>query len=300
MNETKLTELVPAFLEETGAILKDSTKAVKQRVLNNICLFLEKEGITTHEQLTADSIHRYFNTFTGRESTRSMNMFIVRTFANWLYQKGLISFSGSMLYPVIRSNKREYLPTRYDAAEVDKVIKSVDMNSSLGSRNKCMILLAAETGLRRSDIVNLRISNINFANNSLSGVQKKTGEPYCVPMSEGLRYHLANYLKNHRPVKELELDDYVFLNTKTLQPLDASVVTATVSDHFAKAGINIEGKRHGPHALRSSAATNLQESGTPLHVISAVLGHHGSASLIAYLATDIPHLRMMALEVPAV
>lgn len=300
MTDMSIRDCIPEYIERQGIGLAQSTKDRKQRQLEGLCDYLEGEGVHGTAQLTVVRVHGYLEHRAGYASqTKSGIMFTVRSFLDWLHDNGRIGFTGRSAYPVIRINKREKPVSFYGVDEIGLLIASVDVEAEAGRRDRCIIVLISETGLRRSDVANLRRSNIDFENNMLSGIQVKTGLPYSLPMSEGLRLHLGDYLMNHRPGGPGEPDDHVFLNVRNAKPCSPSSISGIVPRNFEKAGIDTEGKKHGPHALRSSIATGMQERETPLNVISAVLGHSGSSSAIAYLSTDIPALRRLALEVPS-
>ena len=104
-----------------------------------------------------------------------------------------------------------------------------------------MVLIAAETGLRASDIVFLKFSEIKWDKNIIQKMQMKTKQPIEVPISDNIKYLLLDYLKNHRVSDDSE---YIFINTQTGVPFnDAAVLTHTVRKAFIKANINIRNKK---------------------------------------------------------
>ena len=159
-----------------------------------------------------------------------------------------------------------------------------------------MVFIAAETGLRASDIVFLKFSEIKWDKNIIQKMQMKTKQPIEVPISDNIKYLLLDYLKNHRVSDDSE---YIFINTQTGVPFnDAAVLTHTVRKAFVKANINIRNKKAGAHSLRHSLATNLLKNNTPLPVIKGILGHTNISTTEKYLSIDIEGLRMVSLEVP--
>ena len=105
-----------------------------------------------------------------------------------------------------------------------------------------------------------------------------------------------DYLKNARPTCE---SDLLFVGIKNnYQMISASQMHSVVSKYFALAGIDISKRKHGPHALRHSLASNLLMNNTPMHVIKDVLGHTNLNTTRMYLNIDFNTLLNFALEVP--
>jgi len=109
---------------------------------------------------------------------------------------------------------------------------------------------------------------------------------------------MVDYLKYGRPKSD---EPNVFVCGRSpFNSIHTSVVTRIVQNTFAKTGINIRDRRHGPHALRHSLAGRLLEKQTTLPVITEVLGHENTESTKFYLRIDLTSLRKCVLEVPAV
>jgi integrase len=159
-------------------------------------------------------------------------------------------------------------------------------------------LLAAGLGLRGGDIVDLRKTDIDWPGAMLSRRQLKTGRRLVLPIPQGMLLALADYMKHERPRSD---DDHVFLSSRA--PHESyrshSTVHVVVSDAFERAGVDVGGRRHGPHALRHSLASAMLAGGAAYPVIGAVLGHANSGEATrVYLWIDVEQLRPLALEVP--
>lgn len=152
-------------------------------------------------------------------------------------------------------------------------------------------------GLRSSDIIHIKLENINWDADVIEFYQQKTGQFIQLPLTDDIRYALLDYLKNSRPQTTFK---NVFLRERA--PLAPYEETATifkiVSKYIKKAGIETGVRHHGPHSLRHSMASSLLEEKTSLPVISAALGHSNTKNTSRYLRIDIGLLRSVALEVP--
>lgn len=229
-------------------------------------------------------------------STISGRTFILRHFFNYLYSKNLSLFSGNELFPVIFTNKRERILSFYSIEEIGRIVTSINRDTPYGKRDFVVVLLAAELGIRSGDITRLKMSDIRWERDTIEFIQHKT-KTFCqLPLLENIKYALIDYLKNERPNSDSE---HIFLGIKNQgKPLTNTCVHQTVSKYFRKAGIDTTERKHGPHAMRHSLASNMLHNNTPMHVIKEVLGHTNLNTTRMYLNIDIDSLRKFALEVP--
>lgn len=194
--------------------------------------------------------------------------------------------------------KNPRLPSHYSKEEIEMLLNTIDRSTPKGKRDYVMILLAARYGLRASDITGITFSNFEWDLNRLSLVQAKTGKPISFPLSEEIGNGVIDYIKYGRP----DIDSaYVFLEHQA--PYRKTSITSlgrSVSYWMLAANIDISKRKHGPHALRHSLATNLFENGEMPSVISEILGHSNSETTLNYLKIDLKHLRQCALEVPLI
>ncbi len=178
------------------------------------------------------------------------------------------------------------------------MIASVERSSFMGRRDYAILLLAARLGLRNSDIANIKFENLFWEKNMIRLFQYKTDKEIELPLLSEVGNAIIDYLKYSRQYSE---EPYVFLTSRSpVKPLTIMGITNIVGRAFAKSGINIKNRRHGPHALRHSLAQRLLEQQTMLPVISEVLGHENIESTRFYLRVDINSMRQCALDVPPV
>lgn len=229
-------------------------------------------------------------------STISGRTFILRHFFNFLHAKNLTLFSGNELFPVIFTNKRERILSFYSIEEIRRTIYAVDRSTFYGKRDFVVVLLAAELGIRSSDIIRLKMSDIHWERNTIEFVQYKTKTFNQLPLLENIKYALIDYIKNERPKTN---SDYIFIGIKNGgKPLTNSCLHQAVSKYFKKANTDISERKHGPHAMRHSLASAMLHNNTPMYVIKETLGHSNINTTRMYLNIDIDALRQLALEVP--
>lgn len=233
-------------------------------------------------------------------SYQDNNKYYIKMFLNWSYQNDITRISGDMILPKILWHQNSNIRTYYTQEEISKLLNTIDTKLQRGKEDYLIISLICYLGLRISDVVNLKLSNINFNNDTISIVQCKTNNPLTLPLIEEVKYPLLDYLKNARP-KDSNLD-YIFI-TNTLpyrQKIEIKTYKHIVKKYLEKAGININGRKHGFHSLRHSFSTSLLNENVSLYSISTILGHHDIKTTMGYLDIDVSKLRELALEVPYV
>ena len=158
------------------------------------------------------------------------------------------------------------------------------------------LLLAARVGLRSSDIINLKFSNINWEKNEINLVQQKTKTPLTLPLLKDVGEAIINYIKNGRPNIE---DQHIFIReAKPYMKLSSSSLHMIVDGYLKRAKIKIPtGKKHGPHALRHSLATLLLENNIPISTIKEILAHQSTETTKIYLKVSEKQLLQCALDV---
>lgn len=273
------------------------TIRAKRVTFTAFCNYLGNQGILSIELCTQSHVSDFMGSTSALStSTKSGKSFILRHFFNFIYNQGYILYSGNELFPVIVTNKRDRILSFYSEAEVKRLISSVVKNTSSGKRDLIIVLLAAELGMRSGDICRLRLSDIHWERNTIEFIQFKTHVFNQLPLLENIKFTLIDYLQSSRPACK---SDLVFVGIKNnYHIISPSQIHSTVSKYFRIANIDITRRKHGPHALRHSLASNLLKNNTPMYVIKDVLGHTNLNTTKIYLNMDFVTLKNFALEVP--
>lgn len=205
-----------------------------------------------------------------------------------------------MILPKIVWHRKTNIRTYYTKEEVTKLLNTIDIRTKQGKEDYLILSLICYLGLRISDVINLKLSNIDFNNNTISIIQYKTDNKLLLPLIDKVKYPLLDYLKNARP-SETDLD-YIFITTEKNYRHHTELKTHNyiVKNYLIKAGIDIDGRKHGFHSLRHSMATLLLKENTSLYSISTILGHQDIKTTMTYLDIDTSKLKDLALEVPYV
>lgn len=277
--------------------LSELTVNGKQNVIIQLMNYLGDNGVYNFASCLQKHVTNHISQISNLStSTISGRLFIFRHFFNYLYQAGITQYSGNELFPVIFTNKRERILSFYSVKEIKQVISAIDRGTMSGKRDLAIILLASLLGMRSGDICRLKLKDLHWERGTIEFIQYKTKAFLQLPLLENVHYALIDYLKNARPSCPCP---NVFVGIRNgYEPLNNSCIHDYVSKYFEKSGIDISKRKHGPHALRHSLASNLMHNNTPMHVIKDVLGHANLNTTRIYLNIDLDTLKRIALEVP--
>lgn len=215
----------------------------------------------------------------------------VRTFYRFLVLDGFIQDDPTEL---LESPKLpDHLPEVLSTEEVDMLEAAIDVGGTWeGHRNRAIIEVLFSCGLRVSELVNLRLSNL-YLEEKFIRVLGKGSKERLVPISERAIEELSYWFacRNEMVIKPGE-EDYVFLNRRGAH-LTRTMILIMIKKYAALAGIK---KTISPHTLRHSFATALLEGGADLRAIQAMLGHESIATTEIYTHIDTTTLRQEVLQ----
>lgn len=214
----------------------------------------------------------------------------VRSFYRYLLLDGYIDNDPTELLESPRLG--EHLPEVLSTEEVDQLEDSIDLSTNEGHRNRAIIEVLFSCGLRVSELVNLKYSDL-FLEDGYIRVMGKGSKERLVPISERAIHELDNWrsVRNLMVIKPGE-EDYVFLNRRGAH-LTRTMILIMIKRQAEAAGI---AKTISPHTLRHSFATALLEGGADLRVIQALLGHESIGTTEIYTHIDTSTLRKEILE----
>lgn len=236
--------------------------------------------------------------FPNEPAAKNQSLIVVRRFLNYLYDKGYIKRNLSQLVPKDNYRQQAKLPSVYTKDEIRVILDSIDRSTSIGKRNYAIILLAVRLGMRASDISALEFNHLNWAENKVSFTQMKTGRAVVLPLTSDVGEAIINYIKHGRPISEGKC---VFLSPRyPHHPIESEGISAMVRKIITSSGVKIGNRKSGPHAMRHSMANFMINEGTPLPIISEVLGHSSVQTSMNYLRIDVESMRQCATEVPLV
>ena len=269
---------------------------ISRLYLSRFFAFLNTKNVMSLDAVTVPIVLEFLKSLSsfGKPTINSI-MRTVRYYLKYCHDNGIMHEELFSKLPNPHYNRKSRLPSTYTEDEVRKTLDTIDMGNPCGIRDYAIILLIARLGLRSSDVANLRFSNIDWESDRIRLTQVKTGNPLELPLLSDVGEAIINYLKNARPKTE---SDHVFIRVQPpYTEFRSGAVGALVHEHLLRAGIHLEGRKSGSHALRHSLASRLLEHEIPLPVISEILGHVNTQTTMTYLRIDINELKKCALEV---
>lgn len=215
----------------------------------------------------------------------------VRSFYHFLVLSDVLEVNPTELLEYPKKPKR--LPDVLSVDEIDAIESVIDLSQPEGQRNKAIIETLFSCGLRVSELVNLKISNM-YLDDEFIKVEGKGSKQRLVPISEQAIHEIQLYFLDRNLIDIApEYQDYVFVSHKRKKPLTRVMVFIMIKNLVEKAGIK---KTVSPHTFRHSFATSLLEGGANLRAIQAMLGHESIATTQIYTHIDTSHLREEILE----
>lgn len=210
----------------------------------------------------------------------------IKAFYKYLLMEDLITQNPTELIESPKLGRK--LPDFLSLDEINKIIDAIDRSTPEGERNKAMLETLYSCGLRVSELINLKISNILFEQGFVRVVGKGDKERIVPIGSVALKY-VKNYLDHVRVHQKIQKghEDFVFLNRRGKQ-LTRVMVFTIIKDLAQKAGIS---KNISPHTFRHSFATHLIEGGADLRAVQEMLGHQSITTTEIYTHLDSQYLK---------
>lgn len=256
------------------------------------------QGIVDCHDINISLVNGYIRTLAGYSyKTVEQNICSIRSFLRYLYEEGILSDDLASKTPMVQARKQVRIPSVWTKEELQKLIGAIDRGNPKGKRDYAIILLACVLGLRVTDIKNLTFDSFHWEEKKLVFVQSKTRETVILPLPPEIGWAVIDYLKYGRPKVD---SDVVFV--RHLAPFlpfsEGDHLTQIIRDYMRIAHIPTLKKHRGMHSLRHTAASRMLERGTPLAVISDILGHADTDSTATYLKVDIDRLRECCILTP--
>lgn len=208
----------------------------------------------------------------------------IRSFFLYMLTEGIVTDDPSALLEAPRSGL--HLPEVLSVEEIDRMIASIDLSTELGHRNRAIIETMYGCGLRVSELVNMRLTDIHRKEGFVS-VTGKGNKQRLVPIGSVTLKEIDNYLAYRSAMPLIADKNILFLNRRG-RILTRVMVFKIVKDAAAVAGIV---RNISPHTLRHSFATHLVEGGADLRAVQEMLGHESITTTEIYTHIDRSYLR---------
>ena len=268
--------------------LSDRTLSAYRRDLEKLLVFLEEKGRAGPEDVTAQDLRDFV--FHLKESGLAPSsirrtLSSLRGYFAFLLEEGTLEVDPSERLESPRAWRK--LPDVLSVEEIEKILEAPDPHHPMYWRDRGVLEVLYATGMRVSELIDLRINNLDLEE-GVCVVFGKGSKERLVPLGAPARRALARYLKEVRPRLDSGTGQgRVFLNQRG-RPLSRSAIWDFVKKYTERSGIR---RRVSPHTFRHSFATHLLEGGADLAAVQELLGHADISTTQIYTHIDREYLR---------
>ena len=256
--------------------------------LERLCAFLLQNNISVApEKINEETIQLFIYSVSKEVNARSQARIIsgLKSFFSYLIFEDYRTGNPMELIEAPRLGRK--LPDTLSVEDIDNLIVAIDLSKPEGERNKAILETLYGCGLRVSEIVTLKISDLFFDEGFIK-ITGKGNKQRFVPIAKSTQKYIELYkntIRNHMTIVK-GYDDTLFLNRRGKQLTRAMIFTIIKS---LAVKINLQ-KNISPHTLRHSFATHLLENGADLRSIQMMLGHESIITTEIYVHLDRKHL----------
>lgn len=207
----------------------------------------------------------------------------LKTYYKFLLKTKQLEISPLTNHRALKTSKKIQIP--FSEHEITEVIDMFQTATFEGTRNKLMIELLYTTGIRRAELIGIKIKDIDLVNKTLKVVGKRNKER-IVPLLNIVIISAQEYLSYRKEVANSSSINYLLISKKGVK-LNESLVYRTINNYFSK----VSGKvKKSPHILRHSFATHLLNEGANMNAVKELLGHASLASTQVYTHNSMAEL----------
>ena len=256
--------------------------------IERLCLFLEENSISVSPiTISEETIQQFIYHIAKQLNARSQARIIsgLKSFFSYLIFEDYRSDNPLELIETPRIGRK--LPDTLSIVDIDRLIAAIDLSSNEGERNRAMLETLYGCGLRVSELVTLKISDLFFEEGFVK-ITGKGNKQRFVPIGSYTQKYIAIYKDNVRSHLNIQKghEDTLFLNRRGRQ-LTRAMIFTIIKDLALKIDLN---KTISPHTFRHSFATHLLENGADLRSIQLMLGHESITTTEIYVHLDRKHL----------
>ncbi|MBL4605719.1 MAG: tyrosine-type recombinase/integrase [Flavobacteriaceae bacterium] len=218
-------------------------------------------------------------------SNRSVNrkMSSLKSFYRFLRKTKQIENNPLANHKALKTIKEVQVP--FSIKEINNAISEIEIDDSFeGVRNKLIVELFYSTGMRRAELMNLKINSINFSERMVKVLGKRNKERY-IPLLASVLKTLERYLEVRNEL--IEKENYLFLTQKG-NKIYETLVYRVINNYFSKVSSKV---KKSPHILRHSFATHLLNEGADLNSVKELLGHSSLASTQVYTHSNLEQIK---------
>ncbi|WP_250434017.1 tyrosine-type recombinase/integrase [Hanstruepera flava] len=260
-----------------------------EKDLNDFYNFLNQEYQSTDlSAVTYPLIRSWIVSLVDKEiSNRTINRKIsaLNTYYKFLLKVEDIKVNPLSKHKALKTSKKVQIP--FSESEVAIVLDELNFDDSFkGIRDKVIIELFYSTGIRRIELVELKLNSIDFSNRTIKVLGKRNKER-IIPLLDSVLKNLQTYIYVRKSLDNIQDKDILFLTQKGVKIYE-TLVYRIINDYFSLASSKV---KKSPHILRHSFATHLLNQGADLNTVKELLGHSSLAATQVYTHNSIAELK---------
>lgn len=280
------------YITELGG--SNATRTMRYYMIRKFLCFLEAKG-SSPQKLTLSLIDEYINELSKNDKRNRVTCANVatglRSFVNYLEQMQWCPQGLGMGIRQPRRYKLGELPSSPEWNVVKDIVISKDTDLPTDIRNHAILMLFSVYSLRCSEVINLKLKDLDWRAETIQFIRAKNGKPQVFPLKKEVGDAIIRYIRKVRPNQAGS--GYVFLCMRApYRKLSCGAIYNFVSAEFKNRGVELE--HYGPHAIRKAGATHMINNGVSLKTISAHLGHQQLDTTRIYAKVDLVNLRKVA------
>lgn len=249
----------------------DNTVGAYMNDLNKYEEFLKKDILESD----TEDLEKYLKYIKNLESTTVAHKITsIKSYFNYNIKRGIVSVNPAD--KVYRPKLTKHLPEYLTEEEVGKLL-DVEVKSPYDYRNKTILELLYSSGIRISELVNIKTPNYD-SEECLIRIMGKGSKERIVPLGDYAVNIMNDYMNNYRPLINKKHTDYVFINNRG-DKISRQFIFKVIKKEALKKGIK---KDISPHTLRHTFATHLLKNGADLRIIQELLGHENISTTQIY------------------
>ncbi len=293
--EEKLTTY-QNYLKDVRGLAPSTIHLQLAIALEFIMRFEARGGLLYLQKLTSQDVEDFLceaGNRVGRAYLKKIYSYL-RSFLRFLALYGAIPSGVNTAIEAPRVYQGEQLPRTLIWETVQALLKSIDCSTAIGKRDYSMLLLIATYGLRASEVVDLKLDDIDWRANCLRIFQRKTAHSVTLPLTPAVGKSIIAYLRHGRPpgcFREIFVRHHA--PHGVLKP---TAVTEVFQSRSRRSGLPIPFQ--GVHCLRHSYAVHMLRQGISIKTIGDILGHQNFESTFVYLRLAVEDLRTVPLNLP--
>ena len=273
------------------------TVQAARSAIRRFLFVLEDAGITTVAAITSGAVSDAVTAAARpRRGGLSTWLFAVTAFLRHLHAAGATPSDLSVSIPGLPARRR-IVREGFTAEEVRALLEATAGDSIIQKRDRAIMTLAAQTGLRAGDLARLQRSDIDWRTNEIRLVQAKTGQALWLPLGVASGNAIADYLLNYRTPGDSP--SLFVCCTGPIRPLDPRTISAVVTRYMRRCDLAGRVPRRGAHSFRRGLGTRLLEAEVPIDTLRQVLGHTHIDSARPYMSLNEAGLKDCAISLAA-